>query len=90
MRYSRQILWESMGKDYGIYFAKSMGYTEKTLGFIGYKLWDILSKLYEIYWAKTMGYCKPNIWDILGKTMGYIGQNYEIYLENYRIHYGID
>ena len=54
MGYIRQKLCDIFGKNYGIYWAKTMGYVMRyigqkvrvtlgrTMGYIGQKLWDIL------------------------------------------------
>ena len=51
------LLWDIVGKNYGIYWVISMGYiqqklwdkTDKIMGYIGKKLWDILGKHYGKY-----------------------------------------
>ena len=62
-------------KNYGIYWAKTIGYF---MAYIRQKLWDIIGKNYEIYyviyWLK-----------IVGKTMGYTGQM-DILNRKYRIY----
>ena len=46
MGYIGQTLWDTLGKNFGIYWAKTMGYIEQ-------KLWDILGKSNGIYWPKN-------------------------------------
>ena len=61
-----------MGKNYGIYWAKAigyiMGYFWKLLDIIG-KIYDIFVKNYGIYLEKNMGYIGQKLlyifWDIL-------------------------
>ena len=47
-------LCDTLGKSYGIYCAKNIGYF---IGYVKQKLWDIL--------GKTMGYIGQKLWDIL-------------------------
>ena len=58
MVYTVPKLWDILGKNYGIYWAKTVGY-------IWQKQW--------IYWVKTMGYIGQKLLDIFGKNNGYIG-----------------
>ena len=57
------ILRDILGKTYGMYWVKTMGY-------IGQTLWDIL--YYWIYLSKAMENIEKKQWGILGKTMEYI------------------
>ena len=73
MGYIWQTLWDIFGKNYEIYWAKTIGYL---VGYIGPKVWDILGKnygiYYGIYWFQIDGYILQNYgiyWPI-----GYIKQ----------------
>ena len=59
MGYIGKQLWDILGKHYGIYQAKTVGY-----------IWQKL----RIYWIKTkgfvMGYMGQKLWDIQGKNGG--------------------
>ena len=54
-------LWDIFGKNYGIYWAKTIGYI------MGY-IWKIVG-----YICKIMEFIHKDHGIILGKTMGYIG-----------------
>ena len=70
--------YEIYSKNYGIYWAKILGFLcdifGKGYGIYLEKLWDIL--VHCIYFAKTKGYSRQNVRiyrvNIMGYTMGYI------------------